>query len=294
MAISFPWNDRKGQFAPLKALALALLIAPGLWVGWRFAMGTIGVKPIEAALHETGLWAVRILLVALAITPLRLITGWGKLLQIRRMIGVSALVYTLVHLLLYVIQQKYDLYVVGREILLRFYLTIGFASLAAMLALGLTSTDAAIRRLGAASWNRLHRLVYPLTFLAIFHAFLQAKIDVSEEVIQLGVFVILMAVRLLRGRTSLGFWPLFALALLSVPLAMALESLWYALATGVPWRRVFMANFDLALAPRPALWVGGLALMLPILAALSAGPFPSGRSRASHQGHRPASPGGSP
>ncbi|CAN1563729.1 COG2717 Predicted membrane protein [Rhabdaerophilaceae bacterium] len=288
----FPWNDRKGQFAPLKACVLAGVVAPGLWIGCHFAMGTIGAKPIEAALHETGLWAIRILLVALAITPLRLISGWGKLLQIRRMIGVAALVYTLIHLILYVIQQKFDLYVVGREILLRFYLTVGFVSLAAMLALGLTSTDGAIRRLGAEAWNKLHRLVYPLTVLAIFHAFLQAKIDVAEEVIQIGVFGVLMGVRAMRGRIDLTVMPLLMLAVLAVPLTMALEALWYGLATGVPWLRVFMANFDFALAPRPAIWVGGLALLLPILALLRAGASIGGGTRASDR-RRPVSSEGS-
>lgn len=232
MIIALPWNDRKGRFAPLKALALAGVIAPGLWIAGHWLNGTLGAKPLEVALHETGLWAIRILLVALAITPFRLVTGWGKLLQIRRILGVSALVYVLIHLTLYVIQQKYDLYVVLREIILRFYLTIGFVSLIAMLALGLTSTDGAIRRMGAAGWQKLHRLVYPLTFLGIFHAFLQAKINVNEEVVQIGLFCVLMAVRLMRSRVLLSIWPLLGLAVLAVPVTAALEALWYALATG--------------------------------------------------------------
>lgn len=272
MQMTFPWQDRAGRFAPLKAFALLAVLAPGLWIGFKFLSGTIGVKPVEAALHETGLWAVRILLVTLAITPLRLVTGWGKWLQIRRILGVSALTYTLIHLALYVVQQKYDLVVVGREIVLRFYLTIGFASFAAMMALGLTSTDRALRQMGAERWNRLHRLVYPLTFLAIFHAFLQAKIDVSEEVIQIGLFLVLMAVRLLRKPGGLDPLRLFALAVLAVPIAAGLEALWYGLATGVPWSRIFMANFEWTLAPRPALMVGLIALMLPIAALFSARP----------------------
>lgn len=280
MTIALPWNDRLGRFAPLKALALAGVIAPGVWISWNWLNGTLGAKPLEVALHETGLWAIRILLVALAITPFRLITGWGKLLQIRRILGVSALVYVLIHLTLYVIQQKYDLYVVVREIVLRFYLTIGFVSFAAMLALGLTSTDDAIRRMGAASWQKLHRLVYPLTFLGIFHAFLQAKINVNEEVIQIGLFMVLMAVRIMRSRVPLTFWPLIALAILAVPLTAMLEALWYGLATGVPWRRVLDANVMLALAPRPALWTGIIAMALPLAALLSQRASNAGTARA--------------
>jgi methionine sulfoxide reductase heme-binding subunit len=280
MDIAFPWNDRQGRFAPLKALALAGVIAPGLWIGGHWINGTLGAKPLEVALHETGLWAVRLLLVTLAVTPLRLVTGWGKLVQLRRMLGVAALAYTLIHLFLYVVQQRYDLVVVVLEIIKRFYLTIGFVSLAAMVALGLTSTDGAIRRMGAESWNKLHRLIYPLTVLAIFHAFLQAKINVSEEVVQIGVFVVLMAVRVLHKRRGLNAWTLALLALLAVPLTAGLEALWYGLATGVPWRRILDANFMLALAPRPALLVGLIALTLPLLAIFRARPSAAGTRRA--------------
>lgn len=281
MDIAFPWNDRQGRFAPLKALALAGIIAPGLWIGGHGLNGTLGAKPLEVALHETGLWAVRLLLVTLAITPLRLITGWGKLMQLRRMLGVAALAYALIHLFLYVVQQRYDLVVVVLEIIKRFYLTIGFVALAAMVALGVTSTDGSIRRMGAESWNRLHRLIYPLTVLAIFHAFLQAKINVSEEVVQIGVFVVLMAVRFLHRGRRLNVWSLLALALLAVPLTAGLEALWYGLATGVPWRRILDANLMLALAPRPAVVVGLLALVLPLLAIFRARPSAAGTRRAS-------------
>lgn len=280
MNIAFPWNDRKGRFAPLKALALAGVIAPGLWISWHWLNGTLGAKPLEVALHETGLWAVRLLLVTLAITPVRLITGWGKVLQLRRMLGIAALAYTLIHLFLYVVQQRYDLVVVVLEIIKRFYLTIGFVSLAAMVALGLTSTDSAIRRMGAERWNRLHRLIYALTALAIFHGALQAKINVSEEVVQVGLFVVLMGVRLLHRQRWLNLWTLIALALLAVPLTAGLEALWYGLATGVPWRRIFEANFMLILAPRPALVVGAIALALPLLAIFRARPSAAGTRRA--------------
>ncbi len=280
MQIAFPWNDRLGRFAPLKALALAGVIAPGLWIAGHWLNGTLGAKPLEVALHETGLWAVRLLLVTLAITPLRLITGWGKVLQLRRMLGVAALAYTLIHLFLYVVQQRYDLVVVALEIIKRFYLTIGFVSLAAMVALGLTSTDSAIRRMGAEGWNKLHRLIYPLTVLAIFHAFLQAKINVSEEVVQIGLFVVLMGVRILHKRRWLNAWTLVLLALLAVPLTAGLEALWYGLATGVPWRRILDANFMFVLAPRPALVVGMIALSLPLLAIFRARPSAAGTRRA--------------
>lgn len=265
-----PWTDRKGQFSALKTLTLLGAFLPAIWIAWKFAEGQLGPKPIDQALHETGTWAVRFLLLTLAITPFRLLTSQTRLILIRRMLGLTALAYTLIHLLLYVLQQKGDLWVIVSEIVLRFYLTIGFVSVAAMVALGLTSTDGAIRRLGAEKWNRLHRLIYPLTVLALFHAYLQAKIDVSEEVLLTGIFFALMGVRALRKRGPVTVWRLIVLAFGVALLAMGLEVLWYAAATGIPWRRIFEANFILDLQPRPALGVFILAMLLPLVAALAA------------------------
>lgn len=256
--------DRQGRFMPLKAAVLAGVVAPALWLGYALVADTLGPKPIEALLHETGLWSLRLLLLTLAITPFRLITGWGKLLSVRRILGVSALAYLLGHFALYVVDQKFDLAKIASEIALRFYLTIGFVALLAMLALGITSFDAAIRRMGALRWNRLHRLIYPLSVLALWHAALQAKLKVNEPLVMAGIFVALMLVRVMRGRVALTLWPLLGLALLMAPLTAGLEYLWYALATTIPAERVFWVNFSLALAPRPALLTGMIVLALPL------------------------------
>jgi methionine sulfoxide reductase heme-binding subunit len=258
--------DRQGRFAPLKAAALLLACLPGLWLGYGLMSDTLGPKPIEALLHETGRWSLRLLLVTLAITPFRLITGWGKLLSIRRILGVSALAYLLVHAALYCVDQKFEWLKIGSEIVLRFYLSVGFLALLIMAALGATSFDAAIRRMGAARWNRLHALIYPLAVLALWHAALQAKLKVSEPVVLAGLFVALMLVRLMRGRVGLTVLPLLGLALLSAPITAGIEYAWYALATKIPGERVLGANFLLALAPRPALVTALIVLTLPLAA----------------------------
>lgn len=262
------WNDRKGVFSPLKALTLALVSLPGLWVGWRLATGTMGAKPIEAALHETGLWSVRLLLVTLAITPFRLITGQNRVILIRRMLGVSALAYLVIHFGLYVFDQKFDLWRVGSEIVLRFYLTIGFVGFVMLLALGATSTDGMIRRMGALAWNRLHWLVYPTAVIALWHGALQSKINASEHIVMAGLFLALMGVRAMKRRITPTPLPLLVLAVLAVLATAALESAWYALATNIPPARIFSANFIIDLQPRPALGVGLIALVLPMLALL--------------------------
>lgn len=279
------WNDRKGAFSPLKAATLALICLPGLWVAYKLATGTMGAKPIEAALHETGLWAIRLLLVTLALTPFRLISGLNRFVLLRRMIGVSALAYALIHISLYVYDQKFDLWRVASEVVLRFYLTIGFVALLALLALGLTSTGGAIRRMGATAWNRLHLLIYPLTVLAIFHGFLQAKIDVSEDVIMAGVFLALMGVRAMKKRIAMTPLTLLVLTVAAVVGAAGLETAWYALATGIPADRVFDANFMIALQPRPALVVGMIVLALSAL-ALAMRIVPSGQTPGRVQSRR--------
>lgn len=264
--MTWPWNDRKGQFSALKAITLVLVCLPGLWVAYRLATGAMGAKPIEAALHETGLWSVRLLLVTLAVSPLRLITGQNRLILIRRMLGVSALAYALIHLALYVFDQKFDLWRVGSEIVLRFYLTIGFVALLALIALGATSTDGMIRRMGVQGWNRLHWLVYPLAVLGYWHGALQSKINASEHIVMAGLFIALIGVRLMKKRIPVTPLPLVALAVFAMVATALLEVAWYAAATGIPPGRIFDANFMIALQPRPALGVGMIALTLPLLA----------------------------
>lgn len=256
--------DRQGRFSPLRAATLALCLAPALWLAWGLAADTLGPKTLEALNHETGVWSLRLLLVTLAISPLRLITGWNKLITIRRMLGVSTFGYAFAHLVFYIADQKFDLIKVASEIVLRFYLTVGFIALLALGVLAATSFDSAVKRLGAARWNRLHSLIYPLAVLALWHAALQAKLKVSEPTIMAGVFVALMLARAMRGRVPVNMLTLSGLALLMLPLTAGIEYLWYALATNIPAERVWQANFALALAPRPALVTVLIALALPL------------------------------
>jgi methionine sulfoxide reductase heme-binding subunit len=266
-----PWNDRAGNLSVLKLIVFLGVLAPGLWIAAQAATGTLGSKPITSAIHQSGDWAVRLLLLSLLVTPLRYLADWPKLILVRRMIGVTVLAYASFHLVFYVVEQAWDLQKVASEILLRFYLTIGFVGLLGLIALGVTSTDAMIRRLGGTRWNRLHSLVYPIAFLAIWHFFLQTKLDVSEPVLMLGFFLWLMGFRLMR-RLGLAVRPLqlTVLALISAVATALLEALWYATMTGVMASRILYANLDIAFGIRPALWVGiaGLALAVVNLVRL--------------------------
>jgi len=239
---------------PLKAVVLAAVLVPGLVYAFWLANGDLGGRPINEAIHATGLWAVRFMLIALAITPFARMLDWTQLLLVRRMVGLTALAYVVMHFTFYVVEQKFALGVVASEIALRFYLTIGFVSLLGLIALGVTSTDAAIKRMGK-WWKRLHWLAYPIAVLAILHFFIQTKANVSEPVFVAGLYVWLMAWRAVPAswRRPVAVYP--ALAVLAGLATAAIEFAWYALATRIdPWR-VLATNESIDYGLRPAHWV---------------------------------------
>ena len=259
-----PWRDRRGKFLPLKAAVLAAVCVPGLLTAFWLADGDLGAKPITEAIHETGLWAIRFLLIALAVTPLRAALDWGKLLLLRRMLGLTALAYAVAHFSLYIVDQNGNLLVVASEIVRRFYLTIGFSVLLGLIALGTTSTDAAIRRMGR-WWKRLHRLSYPLGVLALLHYFIQSKANVSEPVFVAGLYVWLMLWRVLpkSWQRPIAIYPV--LALVSGAASAGIEFAWYGIATHIsPWR-VLAANETLRYGLRPAHYVALVTLGLGVV-----------------------------
>lgn len=266
-----PITDRNGRFSALKTLTLVGLATPALLVMHRYWIADLGPLPVKEALLQIGLWAVRFLLLTLALTPVMRILNWPKLALVRRMVGVGAFAYAALHVMLYIANSKYDLAFVATEILSRTYLTIGFVALAGLSILAATSTDAAVRRLGH-RWKQLHRAVYVIAGLGLFHFFLQSKIDVSEATLMAGLFALLMIHRF-AIRLRLRLSPLvLALSAIAGGLATAvLEFAWYGVATGLdPWRFA-LANITFAHGLRPAVVVllAGLVLAaLPLLGAV--------------------------
>lgn len=172
-------------------------MAPLGVLSWRGLAGALGANPVEEVLHETGIWALRLLLVTLAITPLRRLTGWGWLLRFRRMIGVSAFVYALLHFLTFVVvDQGLDLAEIAGSVVKRPYITVGFTALALLVPLAVTSTDGMVRRLGGRRWKRLHRLVYVIAVLACLHYLWLVKADTLNPLVYTGVLVVLLVLRL--------------------------------------------------------------------------------------------------
>ena len=273
-----PWADRTGRFSALKLACFVLCIAPGLWVLWQFYSDEFPVRPVTELIHRMGDWAMRFLIATLAITPLRRAAQYPRLVNIRRMLGLTTLAYAAIHFSLYITDQKFDLLHVAAEIGLRFYLTIGFIGFCGLCTLGWTSTDAAIRRMGALRWNRLHSLVYPIAVLALVHFALQSKRDVTEAMTLMGLFILLMLARRVDGKGTASPWVLMALALGSGVLAALAEASWYGVASGIdPWR-VLAANLDWEMLPRPWVWVAAAGLVLAGLRAWR-GVKASGRAR---------------
>jgi sulfoxide reductase heme-binding subunit YedZ len=269
---SMPWIDHAGRFSPLRLTVLVLLAMPAAVVAYKFAGGAFGPRPVNAALHEIGNWCLRLLLVSLAIRPGRAILQWPQLMQLRRMIGVAAFVYAVAHILLYVADEAFDLQKVALEVVLRIYLTIGFAALLVLMAMTVTSTDGMVRRLGAKRWRQLHQLVYGAALLSVVHFFMQVKANVDEPWVMAGLFGWLMLYRVAawigKGRGGLPEW-LPAVLAAGAGLGTALgEALYYWIKLGVEPTRVFTVNLTLDTGPRPALVATAICLTFVLAGAL--------------------------
>lgn len=251
--------DRRGNVCLLRLPVLILVSMPAAVMLSELLLGLLGPEPDKELIRETGEWTLRLLLVSLAVTPFSVCTDTPKLVYVRRLIGVATCCYAVAHLAQYVIYNNFHLWKVTKEIGLRFYLTIGFVALLGLVALAWTSTEYWTKRLGK-RWKQLHRLVYPITALALLHFFIQSKADVSEPVLVSGLFVWLMTWRALPQR-SRGHW---ATPFLLIPVAglgaALVEFVWCLSATSFPALRVLQANLDLDFGPRPAVWAAIVAL----------------------------------
>lgn len=280
MILKLPWLDRSGRFAPFKALVFVLLFAPLGFMAWDYSHGLYTARLAMEINHALGLWAIRLLVLTLAITPLRQSLQWPGLIQVRRMIGVAAFCYAVAHFLAYVVDQKFQWFIVAREIVLRFYLTIGFGVLVVLVALAATSTDGMLKRMGGKAWRKLHYLAYPAVLMAIVHYFLQSKAGPAEATVLAGLFGWMMVWRALPSTP--GPAGLAILALAAGVLTAAGEAGYYGLFTGIDPIRVLNANW-LQLGLRPGWVVFEITLAVAVLALL--------RQMVSRAAGRPAAAG---
>jgi methionine sulfoxide reductase heme-binding subunit len=262
-----PWRDRHGRFLPLKAAVLAAGFVPGAMLAFWWANRMLGARPVTEVIHGSGDWAIRFVLIALAITPAARVLNWPRLLLVRRIVGLTALAYALAHLSLYVVDQNWRLAFVASEIARRFYLTIGFTVLLGLVVLGVTSTDGWMRSLGR-RWKRLHRAIYVLAAIALLHYFIQSKSNVSEPVFFSGLLAWLLLWRALPMAWQRSLFAQLALSIVAACISAAIEFAWYGLATGInPWR-VLAASETLRFGLRPAHYVALTGLGVALLVAV--------------------------
>jgi methionine sulfoxide reductase heme-binding subunit len=221
----WPWQDRNNKFSWLKASAFTLMFAPGIWLVYQVAAGEFGPVPLGGMTYWSGVWATALLLVALAVTPAVTITRWGQLIIVRRMIGVAALAYTIAHIIIYFALRFWNFASIAHEMVTRLSLIVASIATIGLIALGATSVDAAVRRMGA-SWQQLHNAIYAITALALIH-YLLSPDAYPEQYLMSGMFFWLMGWRVVnrRGHGS----DVSALALLAVSaslFAAFLEAAW--------------------------------------------------------------------
>ena len=178
-----------------KPLVFLLALVPVEYLGYRTYTNDLGVNPAETLQLETGGWALKFLLITLAITPLRRLTGWNRVIQYRRMVGLFAFFYACLHFLTYIVLDKsfaFDEMIA--DVAKRPFITAGFVAFVSMVPLAITSTKGWIRRLGR-RWQSLHRLIYVSGVAAAVHFVWKVKVAIGEPVYYAIAIAVLLGFR---------------------------------------------------------------------------------------------------
>jgi methionine sulfoxide reductase heme-binding subunit len=262
-----PWFDRKHRFSWLKAITFALMFAPAIWITYQVAAGEFGPVPLGGMTYWSGVWATALLLLALAITPALAIFRWGRLVIIRRMIGVTALAYTVGHIFIYFALRFWNFASIAHEMLTRLSLIIASVATAGLIVLGATSFDAAVQRMGLQRWQRLHSAVYALTGLALVHYLLSPDVY-AEQYLLSGMFFWLMGWRHLKRRgQATETKALAVLAVASCLFTLLLQVVWLWAYQAYTPLETLADNFTLMEDLPPAWKVLALGFLIAIVGA---------------------------
>ncbi len=191
--------------APLGWLVPAVTVGgvlPAAVLVWDALSGALGANPIQRATLQTGLLTLTLLVLSLACTPLRLLTGWTWPARIRKALGLLAFGYGVLHFLIYLLDHGFSLGVMVEDVLERPFVTVGFTALLLLVPLALTSGRNAVKRLGFARWTRLHQLVYLAVSLGALHYYWGVKKDHVPPLIYAGIIAALFLVRFLKRRPT--------------------------------------------------------------------------------------------
>lgn len=180
----------------LKPLVFVASLGPLAWLAWLAFTGGLGANPIVAMIRFLGDWALRFLLIALAVTPLRELTGIGAIGRFRRMLGLFAFFYVILHFSTYIgLDQFFDWGAIWADIVKRTYITLGMAAVLILTALAVTSPKAMVKRLGGRNWQRLHRFVYAAGVLGVIHYYMMIKADVRLPIVHGAILAVLLGWR---------------------------------------------------------------------------------------------------
>lgn len=194
------------------ALVFGAALIPVVLLVIRAVTDELGANPIEAITHDTGIWTLRLLLVTLALTPVRRVTGWNVLTRFRRMVGLFAFFYACLHILTYVVLDHFFAFdFIVEDVIERPYITAGFTGFVLLIPLAVTSTRVMVGRLGGRRWQLLHRLIYVSATAGVVHFLWQAKVDLRRPGMYALVLGALLGFRLIWRYRS-GQLPLTSLS----------------------------------------------------------------------------------
>ncbi len=180
----------------LKTAVFAACLVPLAMLAWRAFTAGLGANPIEAITHATGDWTLRFILITLAVTPLRRLSGWNRVIAFRRMLGLFAFFYGTLHLFTYLWLDKFFAWSdILHDIPKRPFITIGFSAFVLLVPLAHTSPAGWIRRLGGRRWRALHRLIYVAAVFGVIHYWWLVKADVTLPATYACVLAFLFAIR---------------------------------------------------------------------------------------------------
>lgn len=189
----------------VKAAAFVLCLYPLARLVVLGVSGGLGANPIEFITHSTGRWTLSFLLITLAVTPSRRISGWQWLVRLRRMLGLYAFFYAVLHFTTYLwLDQFFDFMAIAKDVLKRPFITVGFTCFVLLIPLAATSTNGMMKRLGGKRWQQLHRLVYFIAGGGVLHYWWLVKKDITLPLVYGGVLALLLGVRLAYVRSKKG------------------------------------------------------------------------------------------
>lgn len=195
-----PATAQRRYVAWAKVLVFLLCLGPFVRLVVGAPLDLLGVNPIEMIRRSTGTWTLVFLLATLSVTPLRRVTRWHWLARFRRMLGLYAFFYALMHFISYIwFEEFFDFVAITKDVEKRPFITVGFLAFVMMVPLAVTSTDAMVRRLGGRRWITLHRLVYAIAICGVIHYWWLVKRDITRPLIYALILALLLWFRIVAA-----------------------------------------------------------------------------------------------